>query len=194
MACQICGAPSKYYPLCSVCNAGKEKGEITKCKECGKWKNNNHPHCKDCWLKHQNEQNKKTADYKETPEITEEKNFRNKFPPKFRAEDGHLVRSRAELLIDNWLFHKGIAHAYERRVPIEKEMYCDFFIPFGKKIWIEFWGLDEEKYEKRKEMKKSYYKKDGKNLIELTAKDVDNLDDILPQLLRPFLPTSFTFE
>ena len=80
----------------------------------------------------------------------EEKDFREKFPATIRAEDGHKVRSRAEQLIDNWLYHKGIVHAYERRVPIEEEVYSDFFIPIGQKVWIEFWGLTEQKYEKRK--------------------------------------------
>ena len=73
-------------------------------------------------------------------------------------------------------------------------VYCDFFIPIGQKVWIEFWGLEEAKYLKRKELKKQFYKKHGKNLIELDNKDIENLDDILPIKLRPFLPPTFSFD
>jgi len=34
---------------------------------------------------------------------------------KYRTEDGHWVRSKAELIIDNWLYRGRIVHAYERR-------------------------------------------------------------------------------
>jgi hypothetical protein len=49
-----------------------------------------------------------------------------------------MVRSRAEVLIDNWLYMQGIVHAYERRLPIEEECYCDFYLPKG--VYIEFWA------------------------------------------------------
>ena len=113
-------------------------------------------------------------------------NFREKFIAKHRATDGHLVRSKAEMLIDNWLYMAEIVHAYERKLPIEEEVYCDFYIPTGK-IYIEFWGLENEpKYAKRKEIKKAIYKKYNFNLIELTDKEVFNLDDILPKMLLKF--------
>jgi hypothetical protein len=52
--------------------------------------------------------------------------FREKFEAKLRAADGHYVRSRAEMLIDNWLYMSEIVHAYERKLPIEEELYCVF--------------------------------------------------------------------
>ena len=55
--------------------------------------------------------------------------FREKFPAKYRATDGHLVRSRAEMIIDNWLYMSGIVHAVERKLPIEEDVYCDFYLP-----------------------------------------------------------------
>ena len=79
-------------------------------------------------------------------------------------------------------------------MPIEEEVYCDFFIPIGRKVWIEFWGLAEEKYVKRKELKKEFYRKHKKNLIELNDKDVENLDDSMPIKLRPYLPPTFSFD
>lgn len=112
--------------------------------------------------------------------------FREKFPATHRAADGHMVRSRAEMLIDNWLYMAEIVHAYERKLPIEEDVYCDFYIPTGK-VYIEFWGLENDpKYQARKTQKKSIYEKYGFNLIELGDSDVQNLDDILPRHLLRF--------
>lgn len=117
---------------------------------------------------------------------TKDSNFREKFIAKHRATDGHMVRSKAEMLIDNWLYMAEIVHAYERKLPIEEEVYCDFYIPTGK-IYIEFWGLENDpKYSKRKEVKKEIYKKYDFKLIELTDDDVFNLDDVLPRMLLKF--------
>lgn len=112
--------------------------------------------------------------------------FRNKFPATHRAADGHMVRSRAEMLIDNWLYMAEIVHAYERKLPIEEDMYCDFYIPTGK-VYIEFWGLENDpKYQARKAKKQAIYEKYGFNLIELGDADVQNLDDILPRHLLKY--------
>ncbi|HLC61566.1 MAG TPA: hypothetical protein VJI52_00945 [Candidatus Nanoarchaeia archaeon] len=194
MACQICSKKSGFYPLCKECFNLKEEGKVTKCNQCGLWKNDNKPLCYECWLTNKKSEEKKSVNYQITETEKEEENFRNKFKATFRTEDGHFVRSKAEQIIDNWLYHKGIIHAYERRVPIEEEVYCDFFIPIGQKVWIEFWGLDEEKYLKRKELKRKFYNQSKKNLIELIDKDIENLDDVMPIKLRPYLPPTFSFD
>lgn len=113
--------------------------------------------------------------------------FREKFEAKLRATDGHYVRSKAEIIIDDWLYHSRIAHAYERKLPIEEAQYCDFFINFGKGVYIEYWGEGSDpKYISRKEQKRETYKKYGLQLIELTDKEVSNLDDVLPGKLLEF--------
>ncbi len=112
--------------------------------------------------------------------------FRTKFEAKHRATDGHFVRSKAEMLIDNWLYMAEIVHAYERRLPIEEEVCCDFYIPTGK-VYIEFWGLENNpKYAERKRVKKLIYEKYNFKLIELTDEEVFNLDDVLPKMLLKF--------
>ncbi|MCK4842243.1 MAG: glycerol kinase [Methylococcales bacterium] len=112
--------------------------------------------------------------------------FRHKFEAKHRSTDGHFVRSKAEMLIDNWLYMAEIVHAYERKLPIEEDVYCDFYIPTGK-VYIEFWGYDnDEKYLARKQKKQAIYQKYNFNLIELTDEEVLNLDDVLPRLLLKF--------
>lgn len=112
--------------------------------------------------------------------------FREKFPPSHRATDGHWVRSKAEALIDNWLYMAGLVHAYERQLPVEEELYCDFYIPGGK-VYIEYWGLENDpKYAARKKTKLDIYRKYGFNLIELTEEHVCNLDDHLPKMLLKY--------
>ncbi|WP_231514963.1 hypothetical protein [Oceanobacillus salinisoli] len=112
--------------------------------------------------------------------------FREKFVATHRAADGHYVRSRAEMLIDNWLYMSEIAHAYERKLPIEEDVYSDFYLPVGK-VYIEYWGLENDpKYSQRKLDKLKIYEKYGFNLIELQDADIQNLDDILPKKLLKF--------
>ena len=116
--------------------------------------------------------------------------FRTKFPANMRTKDGHQVRSRAEVIIDNALYDYGLAHAYERKLPIEEDVYSDFYIPSkngGKAVYIEFWGLENDpKYAKRKEIKKDIYARYDLNLIELSDKEIQNLDDHLPRMLLKF--------
>lgn len=115
-----------------------------------------------------------------------EVDFREKFEAKHRTTDGHLVRSKAEMLIDNWLYMAEIVHAYERKLPIEENVYSDFYIPVGK-VYIEYWGYENDaKYQGRKKKKIDLYRKYEFNLIELTDKDVQNLDDVLPRMLLKY--------
>ena len=117
---------------------------------------------------------------------TEEQDFRKKFDPNFRATDGHYVRSKAEMLIDNFLYNAGLVHAYKRKLPIEEKVYSDFYLLNGK-VFIEYWGLEnDEKYKARKKKKQEIYRKYNFKLIELTDKEVQNLDDHLPRLLLQF--------
>ena len=127
-----------------------------------------------------------TKERKIEKSFCEVKGFREKFEAKLRTTDGHFVRSKAEMLIDNWLYMAEIVHAYERKLPIEEDIYCDFYIPTGK-VYIEYWGYEnDQKYLARKKTKQEIYQKYGFNLIEVEDKDVQNLDDILPRFLLKF--------
>jgi hypothetical protein len=123
-----------------------------------------------------------------TPEPTKTNtdNFREKFPATLRTKDGHMVRSRAEVIIDNALYDYKLAHAYERKLPIEEDLYSDFFIP-TENVYIEFWGMEEDpKYAERKKVKIEIYKKYDFKLIELNDSDISNLDDHLPKKLLKY--------
>ena len=131
----------------------------------------------------------KTADINNVTTISDQQ--KNKYPETLlKTKDGHLVRSRAELIIDNMLYDYGLTHAYERELPIEETVKSDFYIPSkngGKAVYIEFWGInDNEKYLERKRIKQEIYKKYNLNLIEIEDKHIDNLDGHLPKLLLKF--------
>lgn len=115
--------------------------------------------------------------------------FRKKFKAEFRTKDGHYVRSKAELTIDDSLYLWGIPHAYEKKLPNTTEnVYSDFHIPSGngrpKAVYIEYWGMEnDEKYNHRKDKKIEIYNQLGLNLIQLTDADIKNLEDSLQKYL-----------
>ncbi len=114
--------------------------------------------------------------------------FRARFPATLRTQDGHFVRSRAEVMIDNWLYTQGIVHAYERRLPLDEAetVYCDFYLP-GKRVYVEYWGMEKDpRYAERKAKKIAVYARHGFQLVELTDDDIANLDEALPRKLLKF--------
>ena len=124
--------------------------------------------------------------YIEKAELLAKKNknaqsFREKYRTRatIRTQDGHYVRSKAEAMIDNWLYRHGLVHVYEGRLAIEEEVYYDFYIP-AKALYIEYWGLEgNTAYEERKAAKQVLYQAHGFNLLELTETDIKNLDDVM---------------
>ena len=110
---------------------------------------------------------------------------RNRYPAYYRTSDGHYVRSRAEAMIDDWLFNRHIAHAYERKLPVEDDVLCDFYLPQGN-VYIEFWGRgDDPAYARRMQEKQQIYQRHNLQLISLTDAELYRLDDHMPGLLRP---------
>lgn len=112
--------------------------------------------------------------------------FRERFPPTIRASDGHMVRSRAEALIDGWLYENRVVHAYEKLVRVDQKMYCDFYLP-ELDVYIEFWGMEgNSKYRARKEVKLDIYRQNELRLIEVKDHHIENLDDYLTEALAKF--------
>lgn len=118
------------------------------------------------------------------------KDFRKKYSAEYRTKDGHYVRSKAELTIDDSLYLWGIPHAYEKKLPnTDEDVYSDFHIPSGKgrpkAVYIEYWGMEnDEKYNQRKNRKIQIYNELGLSLIQLTDDDIKNIEDSLQKYLR----------
>ncbi|MCJ2377672.1 glycerol kinase [Vibrio sp. ZSDZ34] len=112
--------------------------------------------------------------------------FKQKFSAKHRTLDGHYVKSKGELIIDNWLYMAGVAHAYERQLPIEEDMICDFYLPAGN-VYLQFWGDDSGSTDdKVKQRTQSVYQAHQFNLIEIEFDDVSRLDQLLPAKLKEY--------
>ena len=126
-----------------------------------------------------------TPDKSNVKESPEYQDYRKKHKATYRCQDGHYVRSQGEMHIDNWLYMNGIAHAYERKLPVEEDLICDFYIQKdGIRVYIEYWGIESnERYAERKRIKKEIYQKYDMNLIELNPDDIKSLDDIMPRKL-----------
>lgn len=98
------------------------------------------------------------------------------------TNDGHRVRSKGEMEIDNWLYSNRIVHGYE--VPIKGGKLCDFEVPLAKEnIYIEFWGLNDAAYLANKKRKENLYTENNLKLISVYEKDLKNLDAILSKEL-----------
>ncbi|MFM2587327.1 glycerol kinase [Vibrio sp. TBV020] len=112
--------------------------------------------------------------------------FRQKFEAKHRTLDGHYVRSKGELIIDNWLYMNGVVHAYDRQLPIEQDVLSDFYLPTGK-VYLQFWGNDAGAIsEKEQRAIRQVYEKHNFALIEVLPDEISKLDEVLPSRLKAF--------
>ena len=213
--CQVCGKSTKFnFPLCKDCNELKEQGKITQCKDCGEWYDPNQPckckkknkeeiikeseltciicgepsngkhFCLDCYHKFKNK-----VLYIKINKCKEFEKLDAEYASELVCDDGHLVKSKSEVLIDNYLYSKGIQHAYEKPYPVdenkEHDIHPDFYIPFlkdekdniiAKDIYIEHFGYGDEnkKYKEQKNYKLNIYKKDKLTVICTTEKDIND--------------------
>ncbi len=105
----------------------------------------------------------------------------------YKADDGHVVRSQAELIIDNWLFHYQLLHAYDYPLQFGLEgKRCDFYLPL-EELYIEFWGLlSETTYAINRKHKLELYKKANLKLLELFPQDLPILTEILKKKFSAF--------
>lgn len=114
--------------------------------------------------------------------------YRKTYPANIRCKDGHYVRSRAEKIIDDWLYDNDYIHVYEK--PIynyenkEEQMFIPDFYLKHEDVYIEFWGVaDNESYLLKKEDKIAFYEKNGIRFISIEDKDIEHIDDVLPRLI-----------
>ena len=110
---------------------------------------------------------------------------------KYLAEDGHYVRSRAELIIDNMLYSQRCIHAYEKRVQVgDRYLRCDFYLPSSlghEEVYVEYWGmLHDPEYAARRQQKLKLYGTAGITPLELFPKDLSVLSEVWPAKLARY--------
>lgn len=196
---RLCGLHSKMFfnkeiEQCPDCQAWHTTGEPCSCKApkkedkaddgltcltCDAPSNGKH-FCVSCYHKYKNK-----ILYLQIKHCSEFNKLDAEYQSDLVCDDGHLVKSPYEKIIDDWLYAENIKHAYEKKLDIDKDtdITPDFYIPEYngiKNIYIEFWGYDESniKYQRQKEYKLNLYpnivERDKITVIYLTKKEIDN--------------------
>ena len=166
----------------------EQKG-ISKCIACGKETKPGFLFCPSCY--------KRFVDKKLLVEITNCREITildDSYEGKFTCTDGHIVKSKSEMIIDNWLFDHNIPHAYEKKLPIDNnekhDLHPDFCLPgYGDDtddIYIEYWGYNEKniEYTKSKNYKMKIYKELKVTVICLEEKDIMDISASLSRKLK----------
>ena len=118
--------------------------------------------------------------------------YKKKYQPQratsFKCLDGHIVRSKGELIIDNHLYRLGLEHEYENTIRIRgKPLKYDWYLP-DYKAYIEYWGYYGKNYMKRKAEKLQMYRKGNLKLIsieDIMLKDIySNLEKELSKIIK----------
>lgn len=164
---------------------------IVKCIACGKETFNGNLFCASCYHKYKEKQLLVKITKCKEIEIMDES-----YEGMFVCKDGHIVKSKSERDIDNYLFDHGIPHAYEKAVPINAnkndDLHPDFYLPnfneSGKDVYIEHWGVNPNNKEYKKSMKYKIekYKELGLTIISTYESDIKDPDTSLFRKLNHF--------
>ena len=104
---------------------------------------------------------------------------------------GELVKSASEAVIANFLYKNNILYSYEKiytELMDNNKIYKpDFTIDIGgEEIYIEYFGLDDEKYNKNKKEKIEFHKLHNNKFIELDKTPLENIEKELSIKLQEF--------
>ena len=146
--------------------------------------------CSNCYRQYKNKELYFKISNCSTVELLDEN-----YEGRYTCKDGHIVKSKSEREIDNYLFEHNIPHAYEKALPYgatEKEvLHPDFYLPnyLGNKkhVYIEHWGYNENNkdYTKTKKFKMPIYEKLKVTLICTNEKsDMADIDTVLDRKLN----------
>ena len=105
--------------------------------------------------------------------------------------DGKYVKSAGELIIANFLSSHGLDYYYEEEYAEIMEngsIYKpDFTIDYGgEKIYIEYFGLDDNKYNRIKKWKEDFHREKGNKFIEIDRLPLDKIVQELDNQLVNF--------
>lgn len=114
-----------------------------------------------------------------------------------RCTDGHIVKSKCEKFIDEYLTNHNIKHAYEATKYIGGiKMNPDFCIKKedGSEVFIEHFGLDTPAYTKNAKRKIERYKMDKKTLICTYEDDMKDFEVTFEYKLQNYKVGEINFE
>lgn len=113
--------------------------------------------------------------------------YNNNLSYQYVCDDGDVVKSRGEAMVDNWLHNHGIEHAYERIITLGgKSIKYDWYLP-EYDVYVEYWGFYGKKYKKRREEKEKLYQKYEKKLISINNSDIADINQHVKKKMLPYL-------
>ena len=148
-----------------------------KCIICGQDSNGYH-FCRSCYAKYKDRAvDLRIVNCSET-EILDE--YGNK---KYTCVDGRKVRSLSEKIINDFFFNERIRVVYEKTLYYtengeQKTLHPDFFLP-DYDLFIEFNGLTNKDYLRKKEYAKRIYEQMNKKVLILVQEDLEDLEACL---------------
>lgn len=104
-----------------------------------------------------------------------------------RALSGQEVKSREELIVENWLYIAGVNHARDYTLHAGNEsINADFFLP-ELQVCIDIWGASDNAAALTEKLtKQDFYKKYGYDFIELHDEAIAQVDEVLAKQLFHF--------
>jgi predicted nuclease of restriction endonuclease-like RecB superfamily len=103
------------------------------------------------------------------------------------CDDGDIVKSRGEAMIDNWLHNNTIEHIYERTIKLGgKTLKYDWYLP-KYDVYVEYWGFYGKKYKNRRDEKEKLYQNFGKKLISINNADIGDINHNVKEKLLQYL-------
>lgn len=170
---------------------GDSQFSAVKCIACGRETRNGNLFCGLCYHKYKDKKILVSITRCKEVEILDDT-----YEGRYRCKDGHIVKSKSEKDIDNYLFDHCIPHAYERTLTIDAnkdhDLHPDFFLPNfrgqGKDIYIEHWGYNSNnrEYTKSKKYKIKKYEELGLTVISTNEKDITDTEAALERKLNHF--------
>lgn len=170
-----------------------------KCIACGRETHSGNLFCLSCYHKYKDKQI-----LVEISKCREIKILDESYEGKYTCKDGHIVKSKSEREIDDYLFEHGIPHAYEKALPIDAnaahDLHPDFFLPkFGpekKDIYIEHWGFidNNRDYTESKKYKMGKYKYLRITLVSTNEDDMKDPQVSLDRKLKYFKYGQINFD
>ncbi|PLW82167.1 hypothetical protein CWI75_10265 [Kineobactrum sediminis] len=103
-----------------------------------------------------------------------------------RGIDGHHPGTCLQAAVCDWLYFAQQAHALKRALPVEEELYADFYLPAGR-VYIDCWedGAPAAQLAAWLRNKEVYASLDLRHL-EIKAGDAEYLDEVLGRGLLAF--------
>lgn len=102
----------------------------------------------------------------------------------FTGLDGHEHSSEPLMQVCQWLYLAGLAHACNRRLPCDEELYAEFYLP-SEHLYLECWtGQESAAQLKQRMRRKEFYKENKLLVIDIEKDEFDDLDDTLTREFR----------